>query len=247
MWIRVALLIIIVFPFPNRRPLRAQIPERFTNLQVLPRDITRDSLVEIMRRFSLSLNVRCQYCHVGGDGISFTGVRFADDDDEDKRKAREMLRMVMRLNDEFLPSLPQRDQPPVTVNCFTCHRSAARPRTIEAVLAETIAGTGADSAVAQYRTLRSRFYGRATFDFSEMPLIELARTLTRQSRWQDAERMLQLNIEFHPTIPANYTNMAEVRMMRADTAGAITALEKVLELDPQNAPVRQRLEQLRRR
>src|SRR5688572_5624591 len=113
---RHAYLAALLIPLRCAAPASAQIPDTFTNLQVLPKTITRDSLVGIMRRFSLSLNARCQYCHVGGDGISFEGVRFADDDDEDKRKAREMLRMVQRINNEFLTALPQRDQPPVEVN-----------------------------------------------------------------------------------------------------------------------------------
>ena len=79
-------------------PANAQIPDAFTNLQVLPEDISRNSLVQIMRGFSFTLGVRCQYCHVGGDGISFEGVAFDKDDDEDKCKARFMMRMVETLN-----------------------------------------------------------------------------------------------------------------------------------------------------
>ena len=47
-----------------------------------------------MREFSFALNVRCQYCHTGGDGISFEGVNFASDEKPAKVKARAMLRMV---------------------------------------------------------------------------------------------------------------------------------------------------------
>lgn len=36
----------------------------FKNLQVLPRDITRDQLLAVMRGFTRSLGVRCNYCHV---------------------------------------------------------------------------------------------------------------------------------------------------------------------------------------
>jgi tetratricopeptide (TPR) repeat protein len=236
----------LLLALPGAEQAAGQIPDTFTNLQVLPKTISRDSLIGIMRGFSLSLGARCQYCHVGGDGISFEGVRFADDDDEDKRKAREMLRMVQRINTEFLPGLPQRDQPPVEVQCFTCHRGAQRPRTIEAVLAQTIAEVGTDSAIAQYRQLRSRYYGRATFDFSDLPLVELARALARQGTADVAEKMLQLNLEFHPSVVANYAGLAEVRLQRADTAGAIVALEKVLELRPQDAEARRRLELIRR-
>jgi len=41
------------------------------NLRYFPKDITREALVQRMREFSFALNVRCQYCHTGGDGISF--------------------------------------------------------------------------------------------------------------------------------------------------------------------------------
>jgi hypothetical protein len=44
----------------NARPAAGQIPDSFTNLQVLPPSIGRDSLVSIMRSFSLALGVRCQ-------------------------------------------------------------------------------------------------------------------------------------------------------------------------------------------
>ena len=50
-----------------------QIPEKFENLQFFPKDIARDSLINIMRGFSFALGVRCQHCHTGGDGISFEG------------------------------------------------------------------------------------------------------------------------------------------------------------------------------
>ena len=164
-------------PLAAAAPLRAQIPDTFTNLQVLPKAIGRDSLIGIMREFSFALGVRCQYCHVGGDGLSFEGVRFADDDDEDKRKARYMLGMVRAINDTLLAGLPDRDRPPRTVQCVTCHGGLPRPYTLEQALAETIERAGVDSAVAHYRSLRAAYYGSGAFDFTPQRLLELARTL----------------------------------------------------------------------
>ena len=69
-------------------PVAAQMPEKFENLQYFPKDIPRDSLIQHMRAFSLTLGVRCQYCHTGGDGVSFRGVNFASDEKPAKRKAR---------------------------------------------------------------------------------------------------------------------------------------------------------------
>ena len=89
-------------------PTAAQIPDKFENLQVLPKDITRQALIQRMREFSLSLNVRCQYCHTGGDGISFDGVDFKSDDKSAKKKARQMMRMVEEINTRLLTAVPDR-------------------------------------------------------------------------------------------------------------------------------------------
>jgi hypothetical protein len=225
---------------------RAQIPDTFTNLQVLPKTIPRDSLIGIMRSFSLGLGVRCQYCHVGGDGVSFEGVRFADDDDVHKRKARAMLRMVATINDEFLAGLPERTTPPIRVQCVTCHGGIAQPRTIEDVLAETVRSAGADSAVAHYRRLRDAYHGTAAYDFAPLRLMELAGTLAAEHRLPEAVRMLELDIEFNPGNADIHRQLGEVQLMRADTAAAIAAFERVLELQPNNGQVRRRLAQIRR-
>jgi len=52
-------------------PARAEIPDEFTNLEVLPEDITRGELVSIMRGFAGALGVRCNHCHVGEDPSDF--------------------------------------------------------------------------------------------------------------------------------------------------------------------------------
>src|SRR5262245_25258824 len=68
------------------------------NLRYFPKDITREALVQRMREFSFALNVRCQFCHAGGDGISFDGVDFGSDDKPAKVKARAMLKMMDVIN-----------------------------------------------------------------------------------------------------------------------------------------------------
>src|SRR5215471_15531172 len=73
-------------------PARSQFPDKFENLQALPKDIQRDSLIQIMRGFSFALGVRCQYCHTGGDGVSFAGVSFKADEKTSKQNARFMIR-----------------------------------------------------------------------------------------------------------------------------------------------------------
>ena len=73
-------------------PASAQIPQTFTNLQVLPKDIPRAQLVSTMRGFAGALGVRCTHCHVGPDDLQ--GMDFATDEKESKKIARTMLRMV---------------------------------------------------------------------------------------------------------------------------------------------------------
>ena len=58
----------------------APAPWRGENLQFFPKDIPRPQLVQRMREFSFALDVRCQHCHAGGDGVSFDGVNFASDE-----------------------------------------------------------------------------------------------------------------------------------------------------------------------
>ena len=70
----------------------AQTPARPTNLQVLPAQITPDSLINVMGGFTRALGVRCAYCHVAKNGVRPTAEEFASDDRETKRVARAMLR-----------------------------------------------------------------------------------------------------------------------------------------------------------
>ncbi len=73
---------------------------------MFPKDITGPELIDRMRHFSFAPDVRCQYCHIGGDGVSFEGVVFESDDDPDKVKARFMIRMTENLNRQVLPLIP---------------------------------------------------------------------------------------------------------------------------------------------
>src|SRR5688572_33487543 len=103
----------------------AQIPQTFTNLQVLPKDIPRPQLVATMRGFAGALGVRCTHCHVGPDNLE--GMDFATDQKAAKVAARAMLRMVRAINTDFMKALPPADAPRGDVGCITCHRRSAKP------------------------------------------------------------------------------------------------------------------------
>lgn len=228
-------------------PLAGQIPERPTNLRVLPTDLSRDSLVEIMRGFSFALGVRCQYCHTGGDGISFEGVDFADDSDPDKVKARAMLRMVGDLNEVTLAALPKRDDPPVAVWCKTCHRGRPRPVSLADTLLATLDRFGPDSTVALYDRLRDneRVVLAGSFDFGEWETNVLGERLRRAGRLTDAIAIYELNGSRYPESIAIELALGALYEQTGDPSSAITHYERVLELNPDNARARDRLADLR--
>jgi len=227
--------------------LAGQIPERPTNLRVLPTDLSRDSLVEIMRGFSFALGVRCQYCHTGGDGISFEGVDFADDSDPDKIKARAMLRMVGNLNDVVLAALPERDDPPVSVWCKTCHRGRPRPISLADALLSTLDELGPDSTVALYNRLRDdeRVVLAGSFDFGEWETNVLGERLRRASRLTDAIAIYTLNGSRYPESIGIELALGALYEQTGDPESAISHYERVLELNPDNARARDRLAELR--
>jgi hypothetical protein len=96
------------------------------NLQVLPKDISRDQLLPIMKSFAQSLGVRCTYCHVGEEGKPLSTFDFASDAKKDKVTARKMLVMVHRINEQ---DFGVKDFKDVKVTCYTCHRGSTKPLT----------------------------------------------------------------------------------------------------------------------
>src|SRR3954462_15345073 len=90
----------------------------FKNLQVLPKDSTKDQIKQVMKAQAKALGVECDYCHDVPD--------MASDANPKKKIAREMMKMTMDINGKFLkPMLKDADKHPVT--CNTCHRGAESP------------------------------------------------------------------------------------------------------------------------
>jgi len=108
---------------PRKRP---QLPDKFTNLQVLPKNISKDQLVSTMRLFSRSLGVHCDFCHE----VSETSQNWASDKKDEKNAARNMMKMVHDINTNFMPKLeplPGEEMKQANVNCWTCHRGQKEP------------------------------------------------------------------------------------------------------------------------
>ena len=99
-----------------------------TNLQVLPKDLTGDQVVDIMHKFEDQLGVDCDYCHAKNTahkpGVGH--LDFASDDNPMKDRARIMIHMSEEINQRFIAQLKT---PPAgqQVSCGTCHRGNAKP------------------------------------------------------------------------------------------------------------------------
>jgi hypothetical protein len=96
------------------------------NLQVLPKDTTRQQINGIMRGFTRALGVRCPYCHVGEEGADLNTFDFASDEKPTKKTARLMLQNLMETNAKFA-SIGDKPAGEPRVSCWTCHRGEAKP------------------------------------------------------------------------------------------------------------------------
>ena len=56
---------------------------------------------------------------------------------------------------------------------------------------------------------------------------------------------LEVNLEYYPMSARTYAGLAQAQRAKNDTAGALKAMEKAVELDPQNAQLKRQLEQMK--
>ncbi|HEY6307779.1 MAG TPA: c-type cytochrome [Candidatus Angelobacter sp.] len=215
----------------------------FTNLQFFPKTIPRDELIGIMRTFSFSLNVRCQYCHASKEGVSLKDANFGSDEKETKRTARAMLRMVEAINQEYIAKLGR--QAPTQVQCVTCHHGLAKPTTMNAVLAETLEKKDIPAAIALYRDLRKKYYGDGGYDFGETPLNQLTESLLIQKKTQAAVAIMELNVEVNtPPSMWSYNLLGMAHKANQETEKAKADFQKILELNPKDEFAKKQLEEL---
>jgi len=95
-----------------------------TNLQVLPKDMPRAQVIQIMRGFEAALQVECGHCHVW-TGPNLPTNDYASDVKPTKNIARAMLRMVMADNQMISTAVTAHKAQ--EVSCATCHRGMPIP------------------------------------------------------------------------------------------------------------------------
>ncbi len=143
---------------------------RFTNLEVLPKDISKDDLSAVMlgNLRGLGLPRRqsqgCLFCHVGDPETPRDSWDMASDGKPEKRKAREMMAMTADIN-RRLAGLEDRLAPNLEVTCYTCHAGRTDPRPLPVRLRASYESGGAGGLAETYRDLRERYYGADAYDF----------------------------------------------------------------------------------
>jgi tetratricopeptide (TPR) repeat protein len=223
----------------------AQIPDTFTNLQLLPKDIGKGELVGTMRDWAGGLGVRCKHCHVGPDNLE--GMDFASDEKPAKRAARKMLEMSRAINREFLRDLPvvEEGERHQIVSCYTCHHGQSTPpRNIAVQLGSVAAAEGTEAALENYRQLRSEHFAAGRYDFRERTLVRVAGDLIRANQIEDAFKVLELNQEFYPDSADTFAAIGSAHLKAGDEEMASKNFHRALELDPENRMATWQLEQM---
>ncbi len=97
----------------------------FKNLQILPKDISKESLDKVMDSFTEALNVKCGFCHVRNQETK--KMEFEKDDNPHKAMAREMMKMTMAINAQYFDVDIVTNAASAPVHCYTCHQGEKIP------------------------------------------------------------------------------------------------------------------------
>lgn len=225
---------------PGRWP-----PDSLVNVKVIPRTTPVMEVVGAMRNIAFGLGVRCQFCHVGEEGMPLERFDFPRDEKRTKLVARQMMRMVQEIN-RRLDTIPGRTSAGLQVSCATCHRGVSRPLPLATLLIDAGLAAGSDSAIRAYRNLRERYYGRDAYDFGETSLNTAAFRLGRAGKYEDAFALLLLNEEMFPNSSGMYVFRGNIHLMKGDTTAAAAAFREAVRRDPSNGEARGRLQAIGR-
>ena len=112
--------------------------------------------------------------------------------------------------------------------------SAALDRriSIAQTLSATIASSGIDAAVQQYRLLKAS--APAAYNFDEKELNSLGYEVLRARKYDDAIRIFQLNVEAYPNSGNVYDSLAEAYTDDGNKPLAIAFYRRSIEVNPKN-------------
>ncbi len=201
--------------------------QEYTNLQVLPADIPRDELSQIMldNLQGLGLPRRasegCLFCHAGSMDVPSREWDWASDEKPMKEKARAMMAMVRDINTRHLAGIDRSWD--AEVGCYTCHAGRTNPMPLTEVLSREYASGGVDALIETYRALRSRYFAADAYDFRTPVLAQVADGIAAQGAIEDAAAVHRANIEYSGDSRAHH-GLIHLRMTEALDDGGIEAM-----------------------
>ena len=96
------------------------------NLQILPKTMTTQQILPIMRNFAAALGTNCGYCHVW-TAPGEPSNDYAADTKQTKVVARVMMQIANEANEKLAANIKKPADQLARVQCMTCHRGAAIP------------------------------------------------------------------------------------------------------------------------
>lgn len=101
---------------------------RYTNLKVLSKNITEEDMDYVMETFSVNLGANCLFCHPGKQNGAEFSIDYVTDQLQNKKVARDMLRMTMKLNKKYFNiNMTGRMTVRGRIWCKTCHQGKPIP------------------------------------------------------------------------------------------------------------------------
>jgi len=105
-------------------------------------------------------------------------------------------------------------------------------KSIAETLFRTMASSGIEEALTQYRDLKTA--SPTTYNFDEDQLNALGYRLIQAEKYKEAVRIFELNVEAYPQSSNVYDSLGEAYMDDGNKAQAVANYQKSLELNPKN-------------
>ena len=113
-----------------------QAPPGYKNLQILPKDISKETLDSVMHHYSKSLGVKCSFCHVHNEEQKSWDM--ASDAKPEKQIARKMMVMEKGINEKYFPAEEGDKNVMLAVTCYTCHKGEPMPLALPEVKTDSL-------------------------------------------------------------------------------------------------------------
>ncbi|RYY37951.1 MAG: c-type cytochrome [Sphingobacteriaceae bacterium] len=126
--ITIGLLSLVVFTsmvsLNNNKPAKEKL---YKNLKVLPKNITKQQLHDVMEEWEHALGTKCSFCHERDTATR--KMNWASDAKPEKEMARKMYKMTEMLNKKYFHAKKNEIgmMAEEGVNCNSCHRGQEHP------------------------------------------------------------------------------------------------------------------------